>query len=136
MPAGPPPRSSPNIRPGPQSRPDILRALQGKRRVAAIKYDRVILTPDEVFHPGCFLRCHYIQFILQSVAELVKGEIVFISAERILDFTPNSCDGQDDVRSDNRAGDGNPPESMPELEWQHDDVHPRDLRDGYAIGDR
>lgn len=66
----------------------------------------------------------------------IQREVVGIVTERVLDLAANGSDAENDVGGYNGAGDGDPVEEFPELEWQRNDVDPGDLTNGNGICDR
>lgn len=128
--------TSSNVRPRPQSRPDILRTFRSKRGIGAIKHDRVFLSTDKFLDPWWRSSGDDINLILQSLTKLVEREIILVMTKRVFDLATNGGDTEDDVGADNGAGNGNPAKGVPELEREHDYIHPRDLGDGNAVRDR
>jgi len=72
---------------------------------------------------------------LQACAVTVKVQIINISSERILDFSPDSRNSKDDVRRNNGSRDSRPAELCAELERKDKDVEPGDLGNGDGVCD-
>lgn len=125
-----------DIRPRPQTRPDVVRAPAHKIGIRALKHDAVVLTRHKVVQPRRPSSGNDVDLILESLTEPVEREIILIITEWVLDLTTNRRDAEDDVRANNGAGDGDPLERVPELEREHEYVDPRDLGDGDTVRNR
>lgn len=78
--------------------------------------------------------CNSVNVELEFLAEGLEGQIVNVVAEGVLDFATNGSQSDDNVSSEDASGDGDPVEAVNQLEWQHHDVNPGDLRDGDGVG--
>lgn len=68
--------------------------------------------------------------------ETVQRQIIDILAKGVLNLAPNKRQSQYDVRGKDGRRNGNPFETIDELEGQHQDIHPCDLGNGDGIGQR
>ena len=73
---------------------------------------------------------------LELLAESLERQIVDVVTEGVLNFATDSGETEDDVRSEDGTGDGNPLKRGVKLERQNHNVDPGDLRDSDRVGDR
>lgn len=124
---------------GPQTFADLTDGAGGPGAVAVgaeREEDQVVLTLDEFCGLRSGSRGDDVDLTGQLVAVVVERQVVDVVTERVLDLAANGLEAQDDVRSSHGTGNGNPLESGPQLEGQHEDVDPGDLRDSDRVGDR
>lgn len=72
---------------------------------------------------------------MQTSAIAVKVQIINISSERILDFSPDSRNSEDNVCCNNGSGNSCPAELCAELERKDKDIEPGDLGNGDVVCD-
>jgi len=77
-----------------------------------------------------------IEVELKTCAVAIEVQIVNISAERVLDFSPDGGNAEDDVCCNNGSGNGRPPELCAELERKDEDIEPGDLGNGDIVRKR
>ena len=81
------------------------------------------------------LRCDGVNVHFELFAKGLERQVIHVVAERVLDFCADLGDAQDNVGGEDAAGDGDPLQTGPQLERQHHDVDPGDLRNGNRVGD-
>ena len=128
-------RTTPSIRPRPQTRPNLIHTLRVPRRIAPRIQHPIILSLDEIFRLRRRLGRNDVDLFLDLVAEYVQREIIRVVTERILDLSADGGDAEDDVGADDCAGYRDPLQVFPELEGESKHVHPGDLADGDGVGD-
>ncbi len=97
--------------------------------------DFVLAALHEVFGIGFGERGEHVDVTGEVAAVGVEREVVDVVAEGVLDLLADGCDAENDVRGEDRAGDGDPFEGVVELEWEEHHVHPGDLGDGNTVRD-
>ena len=72
---------------------------------------------------------------LQLLAEGFERQIVYVVTEGVLDFATDGVETEDDVRSKDGSGNGDPFQRCEKLEGQKQDIDPCDLRDSDRVGE-
>lgn len=90
---------------------------------------------DDLLPCGCPDRGEDVEFAGEFGAVVVEGEIIDVVSERVLELVSNGHEADDDVCGGDGPGDGDPSESVEELEGQEIDVEVYDLGDEDVVAD-